>query len=271
IYELQYPDGTPVSWATSWQKTGLLAFYDKNGDGKIEMHPGAAFEGKNFKAPTDSTNEVYFDNDIIVLANPEIAQLAPIVIALVAAGGLAAALSTASGLLLAMSSAASHDIYYRILRPNATERQRMIMGRSMILVAILLAGYFGINPPGFVSQVVAMAFGLAAASNFPAILLGIFDKRANSAGAIWGMAVGLGFTLVMILLMKSNVIFGTPAPIIKDFMGISAEGIGTVGMIFNFALALIISRVTAAPPPEIQELVESVRIPRGAQVVEGAH
>lgn len=271
IYELQYPDGTPVTWATSWQKTGLLAFVDKNQDGKIELRPGAAFEGRNFKAPTDSANEVFFDNDIIVLANPEIAQLAPIIIALVAAGGLAAALSTASGLLLAMSSAASHDIYYRILRPNATERQRMIMGRSMILVAILLAGYFGINPPGFVSQVVAMAFGLAAASNFPAILLGIFDKRANSAGAISGMLVGLIFTLVMILLMKSNVIFGTPTPIITDFMGISAEGIGTIGMILNFAVALIVSRVTAAPPQEIQELVESVRVPRGAQVVEGAH
>ena len=271
IYELAYPDGASVTWATSWQKTGLLAFVDKNGDGKIDLRPGAAFEGKNFKAPTDKANEVYFDNDIIVLANPEIAQLAPIVIALVAAGGLAAALSTASGLLLAMSSAVSHDIYYRILRPNATERQRMFAGRSMILVAILLAGYFGINPPGFVSQVVAMAFGLAAASNFPAILLGIFDKRANSTGAIWGMSVGLVFTLGMILLMKSNVIFGTPAPIVKDFMGISAEGIGTVGMILNFAVALILSRVTAAPPQEIQELVESVRIPRGAQMVEGAH
>jgi len=271
IYELVYPDGTPVAWATSWQRTGLLAFYDKNQDGRIELRPGAAFQGRNFKAPTDNTNEVFFDNDIIVLANPEIAQLAPIIIALVAAGGLAAALSTASGLLLAMSSAVSHDIYYRIMRPNATERQRMLMGRGMILVAILLAGYFGINPPGFVSQVVAMAFGLAAASNFPAILLGIFDKRANSAGAIWGMSVGLGFTLVMILLMKSNVIFGTPAPIINDFMGISAEGIGTIGMILNFAVALIVSRMTAAPPQEIQDLVESVRIPRGAQVVEGAH
>lgn len=271
IYELVYPDGAPVAWATSWQRTGLLAFVDKNGDGKIDLRPGAAFTGRNFKAPTDGANEVFFDNDIIVLANPEIAQLAPIVIALVAAGGLAAALSTASGLLLAMSSAVSHDIYYRIMRPNATERQRMIAGRSMILVAILLSGYFGINPPGFVSQVVAMAFGLAAASNFPAILLGIFDKRANSAGAIGGMSVGLGFTLIMILLMKSNVIFGTPAPILNNFMGISAEGIGTIGMILNFAVALIVSRMTAAPPQEIQELVESVRIPRGAQVVEGAH
>ena len=271
IYELSYPDGSPVTWATSWQRTGLLAFVDKNGDGKIELRPGAAFAGRDFKAPTDSANEVFFDNDIIVLANPEIAQLAPFIIALVAAGGLAAALSTASGLLLAMSSAASHDIYYRILRPNADERQRMIMGRSMILVAILLAGYFGINPPGFVSQVVAMAFGLAAASNFPVILLGIFDKRANSTGAVAGISVGLVFTLVMILLMKSNIIFGTPAPIINDFFGISAEGIGTVGMILNFAIVLIVSRVTAPPPQEIQDLVESVRVPRGAAVVTSTH
>lgn len=271
IYELVYPDGTPITWAMSWQRTGLLAFYDKNGNGKIEIRPGAAFQGRNFKAPTDSPNEVFFDNDIIVLANPEIARLAPIVIALVAAGGLAAALSTASGLLLAMSSAVSHDIYYRILRPTATERQRMIAGRTMILIAILFAGYFGINPPGFVSQVVAMAFGLAAASNFPAILLGIFDKRANTTGAIWGMSVGLVFTLAMILMMKSNIIFGTPAPLLKNFMGISAEGIGTIGMILNFVVAFVVSRMTAPPPQEIQELVESVRIPRGAQVVEGAH
>lgn len=271
IYELVYPDGTPITWAMSWQRTGLLAFYDKNGNGKIEIRPGAAFQGRNFKAPTDSPSEVFFDNDIIVLANPEIARLAPIVIALVAAGGLAAALSTASGLLLAMSSAVSHDIYYRILRPTATERQRTIAGRTMILIAILFAGYFGINPPGFVSQVVAMAFGLAAASNFPAILLGIFDKRANTTGAIWGMSVGLVFTLAMILMMKSNIIFGTPAPLLKNFMGISAEGIGTIGMILNFVVAFVVSRMTAPPPQEIQELVESVRIPRGAQVVEGAH
>jgi cation/acetate symporter len=271
IYELNYPDGSPVTWATSWQKTGLLAFVDKNGDGTIELRPGAAFAGRDFKAPTDSANEVFFDNDIIVLANPEIAQLAPVIIALVAAGGLAAALSTASGLLLAMSSAASHDIYYRIMRPNADERQRMLMGRSMILVAILLAGYFGINPPGFVSQVVAMAFGLAAASNFPVILLGIFWKRANSTGAVAGISVGLVFTLGMILLMKSNIIFGTPTPIVTDFFGISAEGIGTVGMILNFIVVFIVSRITAPPPQEIQELVESVRVPRGAAVATSTH
>lgn len=257
IYELQYADGTPVTWATSWQKTGLLAFVDKNGDKKIELRPGAAFDGKNFKAPTESSNEVFFDNDIIVLANPEIAQLAPWVIALVAAGGLAAALSTASGLLLAMSSAVSHDIYYRILKPKATEQQRMFAGRLVILLAVILAGYFGINPPGFVSQVVAMAFGLAAASNFPVILLGIFDKRANSAGAVAGIAVGFLFTFIYIV---GNKFFGVPA----WFLGISAEGIGAVGMILNFAVTLIVSRMTAAPSKEIQEMVESVRIPRGA-------
>lgn len=265
IYELEYPDGSPVSWATSWQQTGLLAFVDKNGDGKIELRPGNTFSpATDFKSPNaDSANEAYFDRDIIVLANPEIAQLAPFVIALVAAGGLAAALSTASGLLLAMSSAVSHDIYYRVLRPNATEGQRLVAGRLMILVAIILAGYFGINPPGFVGQVVAIAFGLAAASNFPAILLGIFDKRTNNVGAVSGLVVGFGFTLIMVLLMKSNAIFGTPAPIINDFMGISAEGIGAVGMVLNLVIAWTVSRMTAPPPAEIQELVESVRLPSG--------
>ncbi|MCB9138996.1 MAG: cation acetate symporter [Caldilineaceae bacterium] len=263
VYELQYSDGTPVSWATSWQHTGLLAFVDKNGDGKIEFRPGAAFNGTDFKSPSDNANEVYFDRDIIVLANPEIAQLAPIVIALVAAGGLAAALSTASGLLLAMSSAVSHDIYYRVIRPDATESQRLLAGRIMILLAILLAGWFGIHPPGFVGQVVAIAFGLAAASNFPPILLGIFDKRTNSTGAIAGLLVGFGFTFIMVLLMKSDAIFGTATPIVPDFFGISAEGIGAIGMVLNLVIAYAVSRMTPPPPQEIQDLVESVRLPSG--------
>ncbi len=263
IYELEYPDGTPVSWATSWQQTGLLAFVDKDGDGQIFLGPGTAFNGTDFKSPTDSVNEAYFDRDIIVLANPEIAQLAPFVIALVAAGGLAAALSTASGLLLAMSSALSHDIYYRVIRPGATEQQRLIAGRAMILLAILVAVYFGINPPGFVGQVVAIAFGLAAASNFPPILLGIFDKRTNSTGAVSGLVVGFGFTLIMVLLMKSDAIFGTPTPIVPDFFGISAEGIGAIGMVLNLVIAFVVSRMTAPPPQEIQEMVESVRLPSG--------
>lgn len=266
IYTLRSAAGNDLAWATSWQRTGLLAFNDKNGDGVITFTKGNAFNPmRDFKAPNaDNANEVYTDTDIIVLSTPEVAQLPAIIIALVAAGGLAAALSTASGLLLAMSSAVSHDIYYRIMRPNATEKQRMFAGRAMILVAILLAGYFGINPPGFVGQVVAMAFGLAAATNFPLILMGIFNKRANSAGAIAGMTVGLVFTLTMILLMKSDAIFGMPAPIVKDLFGISAEGIGAIGMVLNLVTLLVVSHLTPAPPQSVQNMVESVRIPRGA-------
>ena len=231
-------------WAVKWEQTGLLKFEDKNGDGVL-----------TFTGQADTT-EIVIDRDIIVLSTPEVAALAPWVVALVAAGGLAAALSTASGLLLAMSSAVSHDIYYRIFNPTATEGQRMLAGRSMILVAVLIAGYFGINPPGFVAQVVAMAFGLAAASNFPAILLGIFDKRMNSAGAIAGLAVGLTFTFAYIV---GNKFFGMPA----WFFGISAEGIGAVGMVLNLVVAFTVSRMTAPPPIEIQEMVENVRLPSG--------
>lgn len=245
-------DVQALDWAAKWETTGLLKFEDKNGDGVL------TFTGDR------ATTEILIDNDIIVLSTPEVAQLAPWVIGLVAAGGLAAALSTASGLLLAMSSAVSHDLYYRIINPNASEGNRLMVGRIMILFAILLAGYFGINPPGFVGQVVAMAFGLAAASNFPAILLGIFDKRANAAGATSGLLVGLIFTLVMIGCMKSVQIFGTAEPIITSFYGISAEGIGAIGMVLNLVVAFVVSRVTAAPPQDIQDLVESVRIPRGA-------
>lgn len=241
-----------LDWTAKWEKTGLLKFEDKNSDGVL-----------NFTGSKD-TSEISIDNDIIVLSTPEVAQLAPWVIGLVAAGGLAAALSTASGLLLAMSSAVSHDLYYRIINPRASEGNRLMVGRVMILFAILLAGYFGINPPGFVSQVVAMAFGLAAASNFPAILLGIFDKRTNAAGATTGLLVGLTFTLVMIGCMKSVQIFGTPEPIIASFYGISAEGIGAIGMVLNVVVTYVVSRITAAPPQEIQDLVESVRVPRGS-------
>lgn len=245
-------DVQALDWAAKWEKTGLLKFEDKNGDGIL-----------TFTADKAAT-EILIDNDIIVLSTPEVAQLAPWVIGLVAAGGLAAALSTASGLLLAMSSAVSHDIYYRIINKRASEGNRLMVGRVMILFAIVLAGYFGINPPGFVGQVVAMAFGLAAASNFPAILLGIFDKRTNAAGAVSGLLVGLTFTLVMIGCMKSVQIFGTTAPIITDFYGISAEGIGAIGMVLNVVVTYVVSRITAAPPQEIQDLVESVRVPRGA-------
>jgi cation/acetate symporter len=241
-----------LDWAVKWETTGLLKFEDKNGDGVLSMTGDKA------------TTEIIIDRDIIVLSTPEVARLAPFVIALVAAGGLAAALSTASGLLLAMSSAISHDVYFRIFNPKATEKQRLLVGRIMIFVAIAIAGYFGINPPGFVAQVVALAFGLAAASTFPVILLGIFDKRTTSAGAIAGMLVGLSFTLFYIIGVK---FFDMPF----WFFGISGEGIGAVGMIFNLVVTYVVSRVTAAPPQEIQDLVESVRIPRGAAEVASVH
>ncbi|ADW21368.1 MULTISPECIES: sodium:solute symporter family protein [Thermus] len=258
-----------IDWVAKWEKTKLLAFVDKDGDGKITVAPGRAFALKggkpDFNTPDEkSKNEVHIDNDIIVLSTPEVAKLAPWVIALVAAGGLAAALSTAAGLLLAMSSAISHDIYYRIFRPNATEAQRLLAGRIVILLAVILAGYFGVNPPGFVAQVVAFAFGLAAASLFPAILLGIFDKRMNREGAIAGILVGLIFTAVMIGMMRAPQIFGAPAPVIPNLFGISAEGVGVIGMILNFVVAYVVSRATPPPPDHIQHLVEDIRIPKGA-------
>ena len=231
-----------LRWATQWERTGLLGFEDKNGDGKIQL------------TPEEDTNEITIDRDIIVLATPEVAKLAPWAITLVAAGGLAAALSTASGLLLVISSAVAHDLYYRLINPAASESQRLMVGRFMVGIAIVVAGYFGINPPGFVAQVVALAFGLAAASFFPAIVLGVFDKRTNREGAIAGMLVGLISTTVYIVMIK----FGGMEP---WFFGISAEGFGTVAMVLNFATTLIVSRFTPAPPREIQELVENVRQP----------
>jgi cation/acetate symporter len=236
-----------LGWAVSWQETGLLDWEDKDGDGVIQMTASA------------ETSEITIDRDIIVLSTPEVAQLSPVVIALVAAGGLAAALSTASGLLLVISSSVSHDIYYRLINPDASEKQRLFFGRAVIFLAVILAGLLGIYPPGFVAQVVAFAFGLGAASFFPVILLGIFDKRTNSTGAIAGMSVGLIFTAGYIVIDK-YIIPGTLPPI----TGISSEGIGTVGAILNFIVTYSVSRATEAPPKEIQDLVESVRVPRGA-------
>ncbi|MFW5735627.1 MAG: sodium:solute symporter family transporter, partial [Oceanidesulfovibrio sp.] len=208
-------------------------------------------------APTDTPNELYVDRDIMVLANPEIANLPAWVIALVAAGGLAAALSTASGLLLVIASSISHDLYYRVINRQASEKSRLLLGRIMIGVAVVIAGYFGINPPGFVAQVVALAFGLGASSFFPVLVMGVFWKRANREGAIAGMICGISFTMLYIIQTK---FFG-----IKPwFLGISPEGIGAVGMVFNFIVTIVVSKLTTPPPKEIQELVESVRIPRGA-------
>ena len=236
-----------LDWVNKWEKTKLLTFNDRNNDGRVEL------------TPDKNTSEITIDPDIIVLSTPEVARLAPWVIGLVAAGGLAAALSTASGLLLVISSSVAHDIYYRIINPNASETQRVFVGRIMVGLAVVLAGYFGINPPGFVAQVVAFAFGLAAASFFPAIVLGIFDKRTNREGAIAGILVGLLFTLFYIVGVK---FYGMPAWL----FGISPEGIGTVGMIINFVVTLVVSRLTPPPPLAVQEMVEDLRSPAGAEL-----
>jgi len=254
-----------IDWVAKWEKTGLLRFVDKDNNGTITIAKGNAFKfipgttRPDVNNPdTTSANEVFINNDIIVLSTPEVAKLAPIIIALVAAGGLAAALSTASGLLIVISSALSHDLYYRIINPRATEAQRLLVARIGILLAVLVAGYFGQNPPGFIAQLVAFAFGLAASSFFPAILLGIFDKRTTREGAIAGMVVGLIFTATYII---GTSYFGMP----RWFFGVSPEGIGTVGMLLNLAITMTVSRLTKEPPKDVQDLVDSVRIPRGAK------
>ncbi|GAB6155275.1 cation acetate symporter [Desulfosporosinus burensis] len=241
-----------IDWVSKWSKTGLLKLNDKNNDGNLTFAKDA------------KTNEVIIDKDIIVLSTPEVAKLAPFIIALVAAGGLAAALSTAAGLLLAMSSAVSHDLYYRIFKPDATEAQRLKTGRIMVGVAVIAATWFGIHPPGFVGEVVAFAFGLAAASLFPAILLGIFDTRMNKEGAISGMLAGLIFTMLLIVLIRSQPILGTAQPLLKDFFGFNAQAVGMLGMILNFVVSFVVSRLTPAPPEEIQALVRNIRTPRGS-------
>ncbi len=231
-----------LDWVNKWENVELLKFEDKNGDGRLQF------------TPDKQTNELDVHRDIIVLSTPEVAQLPPWVVALVAAGGLAAALSTASGLLLVISSSIAHDVYYRMINPGASEAKRLLVGRITIGLSLIVAGYFGINPPGFVAQVVAFAFGLAAASFFPVIVLGIFDKRTNKEGAIAGMLVGLIFTAAYIIGVK----FGGMSP---WFFGVSAEGIGTVGMVINLFVTVVVSRFTPEPPAEIQALVEDIRTP----------
>ena len=212
--------------------------------------------------PSDGENEVYVDRDIMVLANPEIANLPGWVIALVAAGGLAAALSTAAGLLLVISSSISHDLLKQTFRPQITEKGELMAARLAATAAILVAGYLGIYPPGFVAQVVAFAFGLAAASLFPAIFMGIFSKRMNKEGAIAGMVTGLAFTFLYIAYFK---LWNPDANVSANWLfGISPEGIGIIGMIVNFTVAIMVSRVTDSPPIEIRKLVDSIRVPRGA-------
>ncbi len=244
------------SWFSNWEKTGLLTFDDKNGDGKIQY-------------VSDTTNnELKVDQDIIVLANPEIADLPPWVIGLVVAGGLAAALSTAAGLLLVISTSISHDLLKNYLQPNISEKGELFAARVAIAVAVVAAGLAGLNPPGFVAQVVALAFGLAASSFFPAIILGIFDKRMNREGAVSGMITGILFTATYIIYFKPQ-LGGSGLP--EDYwFGISPEGIGTLGMLFNFIIAILVSRLTAPPPKEVQELTERIRTPRGSTSLNGS-
>ncbi len=277
------------AWFGQWEASGLIAWVDKNDDGiirydgsgpAIEQLPGtrkveprfAEGEGRSGERllqnpPSANTNELYVDPDIIVLANPEIAQLPPWVIGLVAAGGLAAALSTAAGLLLVISTSVAHDLVKRTLNPSITEKGELLLARIAAGMAVLVAGYFGINPPGFVAEVVALAFGLAAASFFPAIVMGIFSKRMNSHGAVAGMLAGIGFTAIYIWWFKFGLQLGTidwRGTPDQYLFGISPEGIGTIGMLVNFGVAMVVSRFTAPPPDDIGELVERVRLPRAA-------
>lgn len=255
---------TAPEWVKNWESAGLIKYEDKNGDGIIQYYndKNADFVASTAEPNGWAGNEFVPDRDIMVLANPEIAQLPNWVIALVVAGGLAAALSTAAGLLLVISTSISHDLLKKTFMPNITDKQELLYARIAAGVAVVGAGLAGLNPPGFVAQVVAFAFGLAASSFFPAILLGIFDKRTNMQGAIAGMVVGILFTATYIIYFK----MANPELNTADnwFFGISPEGIGTLGMLLNLIVTLVISRLTPPPPQEIQDLVEDIRIPRGA-------
>ena len=268
-------------WFTNWEKTDLIAWVDKNGDGRIDYRQGDAFAGKPVFAKeggedirgqfgqlmvtnqlTDNDNELYIDRDIIVLANPEIARLPAWVVALVAAGGLAAALSTAAGLLLVISSSLAHDIGKRIVKPEMSEREELAWARAAAALAVGIAAYFGIQNFAYVAQVVAYAFGLAASSFFPILILGIFTKRTTKEGAIAGMITGMMFTLSYIVYFKTiNKTAGA-----EDWLfGISPEGIGIIGMAVNFAVAIAVSSFTTPPPDEVQATVESIRYPLGSE------
>lgn len=263
-------------WFKTWEITGLLEFEDKNGDGRIQYYDDSnpAFASKAEGFGWKGSEMIEVDRDIMVLANPEIANLPNWVIALVAAGGLAAALSTAAGLLLAISSAVSHDVLKGMLAPGISEKNELLASRVAMAVAILVAGYLGMDPPGFAAQVVALAFGLAASSLFPALLLGIFDKRMNRAGAIAGMLTGVTSTVMYIVWFKGwffipGTEFAANTPD-NWFMGISTEAFGAVGASLNFIVAITVSRLTAPAPESIQQMVEDIRVPRGAGHLQGA-
>jgi cation/acetate symporter len=263
IETVNQPDGTQLvyaerpTWIKKWEETGLLAFEDKNGDGEI-IH----------SADPEVNEMVKVDRDIMVLANPEIAGLPNWVIALVAAGGLAAALSTAAGLLLAISSAISHDLLKGVFKPDVTEQQELLASRIAMAFAILLAGYLGFNPPDFAAGTVALAFGLAASSIFPALMMGIFNKNMNKEGAIAGMVAGIGVTLLYVFQHK-GIMFIASTAYMGDmpqnwFLGIEPNAFGAIGALVNFAVAYGVSKVTAPPPEHIQHIVEDIRVPHGA-------
>lgn len=274
-------------WFKNWENTGLIAWADKNNDGKIQYVAGSALDGKKpvfteqrgehgqrliSNAKMEAANELYVDRDIMVLANPEIANLPAWVIALVAAGGLAAALSTAAGLLLVISTSISHDLIKKQIKPDISEKGELWAARIAILVAVVIAGLFGIYPPGFVAAVVALAFGLAAASFFPAIVMGIFDKRMNRQGAVSGMIVGITLMLFYMIRYKTGLIgVMDPRPKSEWWLGTSPEGFGTIAMLVNFVVAVVVSRMTPPPPQDVQEIVEDIRIPSGAGEAGAAH
>lgn len=277
VSETEYND--IPEWFKNWENTGLIAWTDKNADGKIQYVAGSAIDGKKpiftnargangerlISNSNTEVNELYVDRDIMVLANPEIANLPNWVIALVAAGGIAAALSTAAGLLLVISTSISHDLIKKQLKPNISDKGELMWARGAIVVAIIIAGLFGIYPPGFVAAVVALAFGLAAASFFPAIILGIFDKRMNRQGAVAGMIVGIVLMLYYMIVYKTGLIgVMDPRPASEWWFGTSPEGFGTIAMLVNVVVSVVVSRLTPAPPQHVQEIVENIRIPSGA-------
>ncbi|PKO80299.1 MAG: cation acetate symporter [Betaproteobacteria bacterium HGW-Betaproteobacteria-13] len=268
------------AWMKRWEQTGLLAFEDKNGDGRIQYYNDKPTANAESKAKAEAAgwkgNELTVNPDIIVLANPEIALLPNWVIALIAAGGLAAALSTAAGLLMAISSAVSHDLVKNVINPEISDKNELLVGKISMAFAIVLAGYLGLNPPGFAAGTVALAFGIAGSSLFPAIMMGIFSKKMNKEGAIAGMLSGLLLTLFYVFAHKGiffikgtefTDMIGGP----NSFFGITPEAFGAIGALVNFAVAFMVDKVTKEPPEHIQALVESVRIPRGSKAVDGAH
>ncbi len=266
-------------WMKRWEKTGLLKWEDKNGDGRIQYYNDKTKNAevlKKAEAAGWKGNELSVNADIIVLANPEIALLPDWVIALVAAGGLAAALSTAAGLLMAISAAVSHDLIKNVFVPDISEKGELLAGKVSMAVAIVVAGYLGLNPPGFAAGTVALAFGIAASSLFPAIMMGIFSKKMNKEGAICGMLAGLAITLFYVFAHKGiffikgteylDVIGGA-----NSFFGITPEAFGGIGALVNFIVAFAVDKVTKEPPEHIQAMVESVRVPRGSKAVHGSH